>query len=68
MSGFRVVTTTKTFCRECGRELQSADDWSRCRRRHHLEHIASTEDGRRILEMLRGAGFKDEPDPHLQIR
>ena len=62
MSGFRVETVTRTYCNECGRELHSAQEWSLCRRRHLLEHVASTEDGRRTLEMLRGAGFVDKPD------
>lgn len=59
----KVVTETiqRTYC-ECGAELHSADDWSRHKRRHTLEYHASTPEGRLTLEMLRGMGFKDDPD------
>ena len=66
MSGFNVVTTTKTFCSQCGKELQSAKEWALCRRAHSLEYHMSTPEGREALEMLRGMGFKDEPDPWMK--
>lgn len=57
------VEFNRVFC-ECGKELFSAEDMSRHRRNHLLEHYQSTEEGRRTLRMLRDCGFKDQPDSH----
>ena len=53
-------------CSECGKELRDSTDWALCRRQHLLDHYASTPEGRQTLDMLRGMGFKNEPDPHLR--
>jgi hypothetical protein len=60
------VTIVRTYC-ECGTELFSANDASRHRRQHLLEHYQSTAEGRRTLEMLRGMGFKNQPDSWLRL-
>lgn len=54
-----------TLCTTCGDRLETARDWSLHRRRHLLEHFASTKDGRLTLELMRGLGKVDQPDPWL---
>lgn len=45
---------TWTECSECGRRLTSAADWSECKRRHAVEVLHSTPEGRRLFDMLAG--------------
>lgn len=46
------VTTTRTFCSQCKRELHSEEEWSQCRRQHTLEYWWRTDP--RMMEMLKG--------------
>ena len=62
---YRIEHTMRTYCTTCGKELKSARDASLCKRQHTLERVASTPEGRRILEDLRNAGFMDKPDPWI---
>ena len=60
---FKIIHSVKTICLTCGLEVRDEVDWVLHRRKHHLEHFEATPEGRRILDDLKQAGFKDEPDP-----
>ncbi len=59
----RTEITAKDFCSACGQEIPSFEAFTLHRRRHFLEAVASTPEGRRVLDDLRAAGFVDKPDP-----
>lgn len=63
-----IESITVTRCAECGNELRDATDAALCARKHTLEYLTKTEEGRRTFQQLLDAGFKDEPDPWLAVR